>query len=433
MPSTAEMADAVCLDVGSAWTKAVLVHPDGGIGEYAEHPTTHPDLYAGMDAAVGAITTAVPSRHSRGPVDVLACSSAGGGLPLAVVADSSAASAEVGIQVVHSTGARVVHLHVGPLQPGDLRLLCSSKPGVVLLIGGADGDDPTLLLHNAHRLATATVRFPIVFAGNAAVRDEVLALLHAAGRTVLVCDNVTPRQGELVPGSARAALTTFYDRHVLGSHPTRITPQGRSRVQLTTPEAVGRGVAELARLCGSAVLVVDVGCATTDVHSARPDTGHAHRSVEGDLGIRVTAEGVLAEGQAEGLVDPVEADLLAPTVARLSGDVGYLPTDAGSAAEDRRIAMLAALLALRRHVREHDDDVANVGLVVLSGGVFRQRPAAGRAAVVATLRGDRVLGPVLHSARVVVDADFALAPAGLLVAHGRLRAAAALLLDHVLP
>ena len=45
---------AVCLDVGSGWTKAVLVLPDGTPAGFAEHPTT-PDVLTGVDAAVAAL------------------------------------------------------------------------------------------------------------------------------------------------------------------------------------------------------------------------------------------------------------------------------------------------------------------------------------------------------------------------------------------
>jgi hypothetical protein len=74
-----------------------------------------------------------------------------------------------------------------------------------------------------------------------------------------------------------------------------------------------------------------------------------------------------------------------------------------------------------------------VELVVLSGGVFRQRGrSGGLAAVVATLRTDPVLAPALCEAPVVVDADFAVVPAGLLAARGRTTAAESLLRDHLL-
>jgi hypothetical protein len=149
--------------------------------------------------------------------------------------------------------------------------------------------------------------------------------------------------------------------------------------------------------------------------------------------VRDAACGVLVEGQAEGIVDPVEADLLGPTVARMASELGSVPHDPGSAAEDRRIAALATVIAVRRHLRVYADAGQDVGLVVLSGGVFRQRGSAGGlAAVVSTLRTDPVLAPALGDVPVVVDSDFAVAPAGLLASRGRTTAAEALLRDHLL-
>jgi len=64
---------------------------------------------------------------------------------------------------------------------------------------------------------------------------------------------------------------------------------------------------------------------------------------------------------------------------------------------------------------------------VLSGGVFRYLDAAGRDRVVAALRADRGgTRAVLDRARVVVDEDYLLAPAGLLAAAGYAEAAAGL-------
>ena len=284
--------------------------------------------------------------------------------------------------------------------------------------GGADGDDPAPLLHNAARLARARVRFPIVLAGNEAARDDAMALLTATGRTVVACPNVAPRPGELVPGPARAALAQLYADHVLGGRGPSVAPRFRRMVRVGTPDVVARGAALLARMLGVRVLVVDVGCATTDVHCAIPDDG-SRLTVEGDLGMRAAAAGVLVEGQAEGVVDPVEADLLGPTVERMTNEVGYVPRDPGSAAEDRRIAALAAVLAVRRHVVAHESDVpGDVGLLVLTGGVFRRPDGHALAAVVATLRADVELAGLLAKARVAVDADFAVAPAGMLAAAG---------------
>ncbi len=428
-PSAPGGSGAVCLDVGSTWTKAALVRSDGSLAGFAEHPTTVSDVLTGVDAAVRAVLAAAPG--AAGP-ELLACSSAGGGLRLAVVGAERLAAEEAGHRVARSAGARVVHVHGGPLDPGDVRALRGSRPGVVLLTGGADGDDPAPLLHNAARLARARVRFPIVLAGNESARDDALALLTATGRTVVACPNLTPRRGELVPGPARAAVAELHGHHVLGGRSPAAAPRFRRMARIATPGAVSAGAALLAAMLDTRVLVVDVGCATTDVHLALP-AGSAPSllsTAEGDLGMRAAAGGVLIEGQAEGVVDPVEADLLGPTVARMTTEVGYVPRDPGGAAEDRRIAALAALLAVRRHLAAHGGTGA-VGLLVLTGGVFRRPEASGLAAVVATLRHDVVLAPLLAGAAAAVDADFVVTPAGLLAAAGRTAAARSLLRDHL--
>jgi uncharacterized protein (TIGR01319 family) len=418
---------SVCLDVGSTWTKAALVGPDGSLVGFAEHPTTRHDVLEGIDAAVRGVSAA--GRDSE--PELLACSSAGGGLRLAVVGSERLAATEAGHRVACSAGARVVHVHGGPLEPPDVRLLRSARPGVVLLVGGSDGDDPAGLLHNAGRLARARIRFPIVLAANSEARDDAAALLRATGRTVVLSDNVMPRPGEIEPGPARAALARLYARHAVGARGPAAAPRFRRMAKVATPDAVGHSAHELARICGGRVLLVDVGCATTDVHSAAEGPGA--RTVEGDLGVRTAAEGVLIAGQAEGVVDPVEADLLGPTVARMASEVGYVPRDPGSAAEDRRIAAIAAVVAVRRHLRAHEATGERLGLVVLSGGVFRQRERPGALeAVVSTLQTDPELADELRDVPVLVDADFTLAPAGLLTAHGRSGAAESLLRDHLL-
>ena len=43
------MADFLCLDVGSTWTKAALVSSAGAVLGTAQHPTTPPEVLAGMD------------------------------------------------------------------------------------------------------------------------------------------------------------------------------------------------------------------------------------------------------------------------------------------------------------------------------------------------------------------------------------------------
>ncbi|MFD7656607.1 glutamate mutase L [Actinosynnema sp. NPDC059797] len=413
----------LCVDVGSTWTKGALVSEDGELLGTAQHPTTPPEVLRGVDAVGGALN----------PADrTLACSSAGGGLKLAVVGQERLVSTEAGYRVALSAGAKVVHVSAGPLDGAGVRELRAARPDVVLLVGGTDGGDDSVLLHNAGRLGANRLACPIVLAGNAEAREAAVRLL--AGRTVVPAANVLPDVGELAPGPAREAIREVFLRHVIGGKGLSRGPRFRRLVRAVTPDAVLTGVSRLAaRDHGGAVLVVDVGGATTDVYSAvstaeGPERVVAlppdRRTVEGDLGVRWSAGTLVGAARREKLIDRAEEDALRSGVTAGSDDVSWLPEDP---AADLRLGVLAAVLAVRRHLALVEGRLGprGAGLLVLSGGVFRH--AGSVAGVERALRADPVLRPVLREAAVVVDRDHVLAPAGLLAGEGRVDAADRLL------
>jgi uncharacterized protein (TIGR01319 family) len=408
------MTTAVCVDVGSTYTKACLVDLEGArlLGR-AEVPTTaDSDVLTGLDAAVSAL-------DDRAPLYV--CSSAGGGLRLAVVGYESLVTAEAGHRVGLSAGAQVVHVAAGRLDGRAVASLRAARPDVILLVGGTDGGDGETLLHNAGRLATSRLRVPVVVAGNAEVRDEAAAVLSARRVPVTVTGNVLPRIGVLDPAPARSAIRQVFLRHVIGGKGLSKGPRFASLVRAATPDVVLAAVEVLADVTGAGVLVVDVGGATTDVYSAlvpdaEAETGPRRdvagtlwrsRTVEGDLGVGVGAPGVVAAAAAEKLEPP-----------DISGGRPY------GAVLDRQLASVAARVALRRHARGYSAgpghprtggrDLRDVRLVVGSGGVLRH---GGGAQVLDAVLGDTAGGwaaPV--TARRTVDADYVLAAAGLLAA-----------------
>jgi len=402
------------VDIGSTCTKAALVDlGSGALLATAQAPTTLDDVVRGVLEATAGF----------GDAPVLACSSAGGGLRLAVVGYEQLISAEAGHRAALSAGARVVHVAAGRLDDAGLRGLADARPDVVLLVGGTDGGDTAVLTHNARALAGWDRSVPVVLAGNADVQDDVAALLRDGGLPVTVCANVLPDIGELAPEPARAAIRSVFLEHVIGGAKLSGDPRLRQWVRAVTPDAVLDGVVVLAGLRAGAdvpgVVVLDVGGATTDVYCV-PDLDPeqatlrreavgvpAHRrTVEGDLGVHHAVADLRAAAAAENL-PPLAGDALA-------------------------LGEAAATVALRRHLRAEaaygpgGSSARGVGFVVLSGGVFRHASAADRAAAVARLAADRGgAGGVLGGTEVVVDADYVLAAAGLL-ARDHPAAAAAL-------
>jgi len=431
----------VCVDFGSTFTKALLVDvsdadAQGSVVAAAEHPTTiGTDVLEGFDACLAALVSADPRAADA---QVLACSSAGGGLRIAVVGNEELVTAEAGRRVALSSGGKVVEVVAVAGRVPDAELFRAlghtSRPDVVLLTGGTDGGNGEALLAAARGLADARWAGPVVVAGNADVAEEAAALLGGASVPHVVADNVVPRIGVLAPAAARAAIREVFLAHVIGGKHLSRRDGGEAftaMVRGATPDVVLTGVELLAEEVGE-VVVVDVGGATTDVHSVvelDPETGGlardvvaptpVTRTVEGDLGMRWSAVSTVAEA---GLPE------LEPAAVVRRDEPGWLPVTEADLDEDEAIARAAVGLALRRHagrskvvvspegrvIERTGVDLREVDLLVGSGGVLRHGRDGVADRVLATSVGRDGDWQLPERARVVVDSAYVLAAVGLL-------------------
>jgi uncharacterized protein (TIGR01319 family) len=435
----------VCVDFGSTFTKAALVDlAQGRIVASASHPTTIPvldsgDVLDGYDACLAALIEQDPRADDA---EVLACSSAGGGLRIAVVGNEELVTAEAGRRVALSSGGKVVDVIAmsGRVPDTDAWsvLRHTTRPDVVLLTGGTDGGNAVPIREAAQALVDSSWNGPVVVAGNVEVRDDVGRILGPIPH--VLADNVVPRIGVLEPESARGAIREMFLAHVIGGKHLSKRADFTAMVRGATPDVVLTAVELLARGLDAEhpgagdVVVVDVGGATTDVHSVvepdPEDTGLSRevvattpvtRTVEGDLGMRWSAPSTVAEAGRTDLEGAAE---------RRHADPGYLPHTDLETEIDEAIAAAAAGLALRRHagrsrvvvspegrvVERSGKDLREVDLLVCSGGVFRNGRAGVAQRVVEGSTGADVEGgwQLPRQPRVVVDHDYVLAAAGLL-------------------
>ena len=379
---------------------------------------------------------------------MLACSSAGGGLRIAVVGNEELVTAEAGRRVALSSGGKVVAV-LGRTSDDAafLDLAATARPDVVLLTGGTDGGDEDGILSGARRIAASGWHGPVVVAGNSAVQVEVRDAL--GDLPIVVTDNVVPRIGVLHPEPARRAIREMFLAHVIGGKHLSKRADFTSMVHGATPDLVLTGVEVLAAAMGrdpstgltmSGVVVVDIGGATTDVHSVveldPEDAGLSRevvastpvtRTVEGDLGMRWSALSTWESGREAGLL----GEDLRPAAVRRAADPSFLPETDSERQEDEQIAAAAATIALRRHagrsrvvvsagdstrvVERSGKDLREVDLLVGSGGVLRHLPAEAAHRILDALTGVSPEGwQQPEHPRVVLDRDYVLAAVGLL-------------------
>lgn len=454
---------AICVDVGSTFTKALLVdlraQPTGDrVCATASHRTTiDTDVLDGYERCLADLI-AVDPRAAR--AQVLACSSAGGGLRIAVVGNEELVTAEAGRRVALSSGGTVVGV-VALSQHDTLESLQSWQADVVLLTGGTDGGNPEPLVAGAVELVRVGWRGPVVVAGNIDAHDDVATVLHDHPHCVFT-DNVVPRIGVLVPEGARAAIREVFLAHVIGGKhlSSRTTRGGLSFLDLVrgaTPDVVLTGVELLARGLDEAhpgagdVVVVDVGGATTDVHSVVEvdaetrdadlsrevvATTPVSRTVEGDLGMRWSAVTTVEAARSAGLA--VTKALMNAAAARRA-QPSFLPTSEEERDEEEAIARAAVSLAIRRHagrakvvispptgsapggrlVERTGTDLREIDLLIGSGGVLRHgRPGVADRVLAGSIGTDIEGGWQLpRGPEIVVDRDYVLAAVGLLAAE----------------
>jgi uncharacterized protein (TIGR01319 family) len=439
---------ALLIDFGSTYTKlrAVSLDPPRVLASGQGPSTVSTDVTIGMHAALADLERqlgALPEFEHR-----LACSSAAGGLRMVTIGLVRELTAEAARQAALGAGARLVGTFAQRMIRDDAARLESLAPDIVLLAGGTDGGNADVILQNAVTLAEASIDCPIIVAGNRAVADDIRDRLAAGGKSALVTDNVMPELGELNIEPARATIRqVFIDRIVHAKGIDRAADLF-DEVLMPTPAAVMEGARLLAEGCDGVdgigpLLLVDVGGATTDVHSIATgestESGvvtrglpepYIKRTVEGDLGMR---HNVLALAEEAGLDvlaadSGLEASQVEELVAVFADDVERLPTSPREQALDSALARAAVRAAVKRHAGtietvhtangpvsvQRGKDLSHIAALIGTGGALahNDRPAFILEGGLADPADPLSLGP--RNPRLMIDDGYLLYAVGLL-------------------
>lgn len=448
------------------------------------------DVTVGMNAARARLeerSGALRPRH------FLATSSAAGGLRMTVHGLTAKMTAMAAREAALGAGGVVEYQTAGKLRRHDLQRIAAARPNVIMLAGGVEGGDVETVLHNAEmltrvdfsaasgapgaaasaadaeaaapapagaasaparhasaarnehapiqdRVLAAGKRPMIIYAGNSAVCDESCEILTEAGFHVRVTTNVYPGIDQLDIVPARTVIHDAFEDHIIHAPGMERIGELVTGDILPTPGAVLLAAETLAETLGDLV-VIDVGGATTDVHSVTDGSleynaiqtepqPHGKRTVEGDLGTFVSAEHVNelidARERPEHLPpavpqtdeDRLIAEQLAHTatvtgVYRHAGQLAYLYTPTG------------------RQTVARGRDLTACRFVIGTGGALTRLPGGREALRDACAKngGDRLLPPA--DADVVLDNDYIFAVCGALLGHFDAEAVVQLMLHSV--
>ncbi|MBA2132640.1 methylaspartate mutase accessory protein GlmL [Capillibacterium thermochitinicola] len=403
------MRPYLLIDFGSTYTKltAVDLAKPAVIGTASALTTVDDGLICGYREALRRLTKEVgPLAFARR----LACSSAAGGLRMVAIGLVPELTVEAAKRAALGAGARLVGSFSYELTAADLDELLTLKPDLILLAGGTDGGNKTVLRHNGALLAASPVDAPVILAGNKTVAPEVETTLRQAGKICYRVPNVLPELNRLNIGPVQAKIREVYLERIIYAKGLAEVEREIDGILMPTPAAVQAAAERLATGPGHGrpgwgdLLLVDVGGATTDVHSiaeGRPTKPYVYthglpepkvkRTVEGDLGLRVSAAALLEQYTPELIADlaelPVE-EVIARVRARAEAPA-YLPESPADQRLEAVLGYLAVKGATERHVGKVEQvyspqgvcylqegkDLTGLQTVIGTGGVFVHSPA----------------------------------------------------------
>ena len=397
---------ALLIDFGSTYTKLVVVDLDREeiVAQAKAVTTAGTDITIGLREALNRLPDGLGEAAHTFP-HKLACSSAAGGLRVVAIGLVPELTAEAARRAALGAGARVLAVYTHRLTPQELQEIVELAPDMVLLAGGTDGGDERIILHNARALASSALSAPIVVAGNKDAAEEVEAILRRGGKEVRVTENVMPRLGQINVRPARQTIRQLFMERIVEAKGFKAAEAFVGRILMPTPAAVMRAARLLAQGTEEEkglgeLMVVDVGGATTDVHSiaeGTPRNGtviqrglpepYAKRTVEGDLGLRVSALSLLeavGKKRLQQLIGLEGNPDLEQAIQTLVRDVGRVPRTPKEWAIDEGMARAAVGLGVARHVGRLQEvllptghyfvlegkDLTEIGHVIGTGGIF---------------------------------------------------------------
>ena len=301
--------DILTIEVGSTITKVNGFHrlPEGGLDHVAQGFAA--TSVAQGDVGIGVAQATADLERRFGPLDhahlpeTFVNSSAAGGLRMTVHGLTYSMTARAAREAALGAGGIVKMVTAGPLEEFDLEEIRAIHPNIILLAGGVDFGEKTVVLGNAEKLAALRLPVPVVYAGNTAVRKPIQKIFEDAGIETLLAPNVFPDVDVLNIDPLRRLIHEVFNRHIIHAPGmARFAELTRWGI-LPTPGAVLRGAELFAEEMGDC-LVFDVGGATTDVHSVTEGSlewsarmtepePRAKRTVEGDLGVYVNARNIV--------------------------------------------------------------------------------------------------------------------------------------------
>ncbi len=447
--------DYLIIDIGSTYTKQRVFNEHALVAS-VQASTTVDHVLEGITAGNKVLkdqlgVDKIEAKH------VLSSSSAAGGLRMVAIGFMMRVTAKAAKEVAMNSGSKILEI-LSNEDPGDykVQVLKEINPDIILLAGGTDGGDENAIVENARLIIESQVKATVVIAGNLNAQREVATILRDGRVPYIRVPNIMPTIHELRVKEAREVIHREFIKQITKAKGLHAIQQVITNDKIIpTPGAVLMAAELLAKGTYQTeglgnIMVVDLGGATTDVHSVIPEYEEldpeerglvvtnekqvSYRTVEGNIGMRVSAMGVINAVDPRVILEK-KAMNTKETVSqfieyceKLESEPDYLPQSKQELVFDELIAQTAVEVAIKRHggriATEADAsrgympgmpmgrDLRMITTVIGVGGVFAHNSEEKSKHIIQSAFKER--GPYLlpENPSVIIDKDYLMFAAG---------------------
>ncbi|MFK5883998.1 MAG: glutamate mutase L [Candidatus Izemoplasma sp.] len=388
--------DVLVAEIGSTTTivNAFTVFSDKPrfINRGISGTTVGTDVNIGLDLAIEDLKTNMG-------IDILtykemfATSSAAGGLKMTVHGLVYEMTVKASKEAALNAGANIHLVTANKIIDDDLEQILKIKPNIILIAGGTDYGERKNAQYNANQILKLNLKIPIIYAGNIENHSYMKKLFaeYDSVNLLKIVENVYPRVDYMnILPLRKVIYQTFEENIIHAKGMNRIFDKVNQRI-MPTPGSVMEATMMLNERIGN-IITIDVGGATTDIHSiSEPSEEYEKyqegesklkRTVEGDLGVFINHKNVISLFDKEKLLqklnisslklDEVLVEYKYIPVTDIQKDlVDILTSKCTTEALDRHIGDLKRVFTTNgQKIIPDGKDLTKVEFIILTGGAL---------------------------------------------------------------
>ncbi len=385
--------DCLVAEIGSTTTiiNAFNIHSNPRfIGKGVSDTTVDTDVNEGLNKALDDLKNNLKVDDVEYK-EMFAASSAAGGLKVTVsglVYDMTVKAAK---EAALNAGANIKLINAGELQEDDLEQIKEVKPNIIIVAGGTDYGEKTVAYQNLLKISSLNLNIPIIYAGNVANHYRINKYFSNSPQKefLTIVDNVYPRVDYLNILPVRKVIYETFEKHIIHAKGMSHVKDLVNQSIMPTPGSVMESTMILDETLHN-VMTIDVGGATTDIHSITEPSDEYQkyaegeskekRTVEGDLGVFINFENVLKYLDKQRFIEKYATN--AEMLEKLISNYTYMPSTTIEKALVYELTKLCVFKALDRHIGDYRKiytsngqkiipegrDLTQIQLIVLTGG-----------------------------------------------------------------